>query len=114
MNKYRYAIYQEEKTVFCFLLVHNKNRASDVFSGKATCHKDDEFDVSKGMDIAKLRCEESYLKSRLNHEKHRVTKLNKKAKTASSMADECKREVDCLKEELRHLQEELKNLTENS
>lgn len=114
MNKYRYAIYENERTVFCYMLVHKENDYPDVFCGKATCHRDDRFDVEKGMKIAQMRCEESYIKNKLNYNRHMVTKLNKKSKLALQQADDFKKDVDCLKEELFHLQKTMQNLMENS
>ena len=81
--KYVYMIDPQERLVRCCLIDRvNGDCAIDV----AKCHRDDEFDVNKGMEIAKLRATISYKKLGANRIARKLHKMNKIAKDADLLA----------------------------
>lgn len=113
MVRYIYKVDPENRLVNCMGIIKDDDgRFLDFQVGDAKCHKDDEFDVNFGMELARLRCERNIIKRNMNKNKHNVSKFNKKSKHFEKCADKSVFAVSWYKHCLEETDDKIKKLLE--
>ena len=96
--KYIYKVDSDNRSVTCIGINKDNNcMFENLYMGEAKCHKEDEFDIEYGMELAKLRCEKNQIKHDLNRTRRKVTKCNKRIKILEECANKAAASVSMYK-----------------